>query len=383
MNAPQQSPPTQLTAGAPGSPAERLAREPEAFDFFQAVRLLEREAQLADASRCRQPVGYDAAPAQEVVRFRVVDSQRFPAAAIAALHRPADDAGPCPVDMVITCLGLTGPMGVLPGHYSQLVIDTARNRQLALRDFLDLFHHRLASLFYRAWAKYRLPIVFERARGKPDAHTDDPYTACLFALVGLGQSPLRNRLQFDDLAAIYFGGTLAHRPPNAVSLAALVGEFLDAPVEVRQFAGQWLTLQPADQTRMTSRELPRGQYAALGINTLAGERVWGVESKFVLRVGPLDYDTFRRFMPEGDLLRAVCQLVRVYVGPAFDFAVQPVLKSAAVPASCLGETADAPTQLGWNSWLLSRPPARDADAAVFADEGRPDRARTGQRRSDL
>ncbi|MCU0959991.1 MAG: type VI secretion system baseplate subunit TssG [Pirellulaceae bacterium] len=372
MNAPQQPPSSQVRSGAPGSPADRLTREPEAFDFFQAVRLLEREALLADAAHRRQPVGFDAAPAQEVVRFRVVDSQRFPAAAIAALHRSGDDAGARPVAMTITCLGLTGPMGVLPGHYSQLVIDTVRNRQLALRDFLDLFHHRLASLFYRAWAKYRLPIVFEHARGTAEAREEDPYTACLFALVGLGQSRLRDRLQFDDMTAIYFGGTLAHRPPNAVSLAALVGEFLDEPVEVRQFQGQWLTLQSADQTRMASRERPRGQYAALGINALAGQRVWGVESMFVLRVGPLGYETFRRFMPEGDLLRAVCQLVRLYVGPAFDFALQPVLRAADVPASRLGETAAAPTRLGWNSWLLGQPAARDADSAVFADEGRPD-----------
>lgn len=366
---PRPSPPHR--GGAPDSPVAALLREPERFDFFQAVRLLEREARQADARRCRQSVGFDAAPAQEVVRFRAAATQRFPAAAIAALHEGPGDAAARPVEMTITCLGLTGPMGVLPGHYSQLVIDTTRNREWALRDFLDLFHHRLASLFYRAWAKYRLPIVFESARGKPDAPEDDPYTACLFALVGLGQAPLRNQLQFDDLAAIYFGGTVAQRPPNAVSLAALVGEFLDVPVEVRQFQGQWLTLPAADQTRMASREAPRGQYAALGVNALAGGRVWGVESKFVVRVGPLDYDTFRQFMPAGGLLEAASQLVRLYVGPEFDFAFQPVLRAGDVPASRLGGTAAGATRLGWNSWLLSRPAVQDADAAVFADEGRP------------
>ena len=154
---------------APNSPAEQLTREPEAFDFFQAVRLLERESQGGERASTLQSVGRDAAPWQEFVRFRVIDTQRFPAAPIAALRRPTEDAPDRPVEMVVTCLGLTGPSGVLPGHYSQLVIDTVRNRQLALRDFLDLFHHRLASLFYRAWAKYRLPIVFEEAQA-PSYH---------------------------------------------------------------------------------------------------------------------------------------------------------------------------------------------------------------------
>jgi type VI secretion system protein ImpH len=360
---------------APNSPAEQLTREPEAFDFFQAVRLLERESQEGERASTLQSVGRDAAPWQEFVRFRVVDTQRFPAAPIAALRRPTKDAPDRPVEMVVTCLGLTGPSGVLPGHYSQLVIDTVRNRQLALRDFLDLFHHRLASLFYRAWAKYRLPIVFEEAQVRRTAGQDDPYTACLFALVGLGQSRLRDRLRFDDLTAIYFGGTLAHVPRNASALEALVEEFLALPAEVRQFQGQWLTLEPADQTRLATREAPRGQYAALGVDTLAGQRVWGVESKFVVRVGPLDYQAFCRFMPAGDSLRAVCQLIRLYVGPEFDFAVQPILRAACVPASRLGGADAAPTRLGWNSWILSRAPATDAEAAVFVDEGRPDTSR--------
>ena len=78
-------------------------------------------------------------------------------------------------------------------------------------------------------------------------------------------------------------------------------------------------------------------------------------------------------MPTGNLLRPVCQMIRLYVGPEFDFEIRPVLRAPCVPASCLGAGAEHPTQLGWNSWLIDQPPSADADTAVFADEGRPPR----------
>ena len=35
-------------------------------------------------------------------------------------------------------------------------------RNQGLREFLDIFNHRLISFFYRAWEKYRFPIAYER-----------------------------------------------------------------------------------------------------------------------------------------------------------------------------------------------------------------------------
>ena len=241
---------------SPKGPADHLTAEPEAFEFFQAVRLLEREAASGSSQSALHSVGADAPPGREIVRFRTLASQRFPPAPIASLKRPAEPATNKPAEMELTFLGLTGPSGVLPGHYSQLVIETVRNKEYALRDFLDLFNHRLASLFYRAWGKYRLPIAFEAAQTSTGQRRDDPCTVCLYALVGLGHARLRQRMEFDDLVAVYFSGYLGHYPRNAVSLQALVSEFLAMRVEVRQFQGQWLSLDSSDQTRLGSRGAP-------------------------------------------------------------------------------------------------------------------------------
>src|SRR5688572_17697079 len=126
---------------------ELLAAEPYRFDFFQAVRVLEALARRGEnGERKRQPVGGDHAPQDEVVRFRAHVSHRFPAGGIQDLRLPKSDDDL--FEMTVSFLGAIGPSGALPQHYTQLVIDRVRQKDTSLRDFLDLFHHRLISHYY-------------------------------------------------------------------------------------------------------------------------------------------------------------------------------------------------------------------------------------------
>ncbi len=371
-------------AGQPPAPQgtveERLFAEPFAFDFFQAVRLLEKLRPEAQA------LGRGGPPDAEVVRLRAFPSLDFPASAIQRLQRPGE-APPLPV-MDVTFFGLTGPSGVLPRHYTELLLRLQRDargpERTALRDWLDLFNHRLLSLFYRAWEKYRFYIAYER--GEYDRREPDPFTRALFSLIGLGMPPLRNRLRVsaadleagrprervlartDDLALLRYGGFFAHRPRCAVSLEALLRSYLGLPVRVQQFQGQWLRLEADSQSALGGAR----PVAAMGVNTVVGERVWDVQAKIRIRLGPLPYARFLELLPDTTpvpqrkLIFLVAQLVRLYVGLEVDVDIQLVLQADEVPATKLGRPAAGPgSRLGWNTWSRSRPLRRDADDAVF------------------
>ena len=104
---------------------------------------------------------------------------------------------------------------------------------------------------------------------------------------------------------------------------------------------------------------------------MVGDRVWSVENKFRVRLGPLDYERFCRFTHMGEYLLPLCQLVRSYVGPEFDSDVQPVLRAEEAPECRLGGDILDGSRLGWNTWLRSKPLPKDADEAVFVNEGHP------------
>jgi type VI secretion system protein ImpH len=341
--------------------SQRLFQEPYRFNFFQAVRLLERE-------RHRQ-VGGDTAPELEGVRFRTLPSLSFPAATISQLRAPLQKSThgePAPIpEMTVAFLGLTGPSGVLPHHYTALLIRRLRDKDSSLRDFLDVFNHRLVSHFYRAWKKYHLPAAYEQTCRDAETVETDLGTQALYSLVGLGTPGLRCRQDIDHEAILYYGGHFAHYPRTAVSLECILGDYFEVPIRVQQAQGHWLSLDAEDHAVLPGSLHRRGRNEQLGVNVVVGERVWDVQSTFRLRVGPLTYCRFRQFLPDRGGLRPLGQLTRSYAGPEFRFDVQLVLRAEEVPVCRLGCPGEDGPYLGWNTWLPDSAPRRELEDAVF------------------
>jgi type VI secretion system protein ImpH len=358
---------------------DSLFAEGHAYQFFQAVRLLER---LNPAGR---PVGHSGPPPDEVVRFLVHASTVFPPSPIWSIERPTPLL-PVPV-MTVAFLGLTGPSAILPLHYTELLlrVERASNgpEKHAWRDWLDLFHHRLLSLFYRAWEKYRFVLPFER--GEYSMAEPDSFTRSLFSLLGMGTPFLRQNFWVsgspegagppgervptgvEDLALLRYGGLLSQRSRGAAGLEALLQDYFAVSVRVQQFQGQWLRIRLADRSYLGDGPLNN----ALGIDAVAGGRVWNLQSKFRVRLGPLSYCQFVRLLPDrtpGPDRRAfflLAQLVRFYVGPELDFDIQLVLRARDIPECRLSEGEAPGPRLGWNTWLVSQALDNDAGDAVF------------------
>lgn len=365
------SPVQTIARAAANSPLGKLLRTPSQFDFFQAIRLISQSASRPSAE-AQRAVTQPPALLERLVRFRAKAGHGFPSSAIEALEisdsDTSGDGGRGVAEMTVTFMGLAGVGGVLPAHYTQTLLDRLREKDFSFRDFLDMFNDRLVWQFWHAWEKNRFYIGFERARREHPV-SEDLFTMALYSLVGMGTRGLRNRQAVPDDALLYYSGHFAHFPRSAIALGQLIGDYMQVPVEIRQFQEQWMYLQSSDWTRLGSASPGSPANNRLGVTAIAGERIRDMENKFRVRLGVLDYGTFCRYLPGQPGFVALGQLTRSYAGPSLDFDVQLVLSRDAVPYCELALTGGA--QLGWNTWLFNKAMNRDPDDAVFACEGAP------------
>ena len=336
---------------------EKLRNESEAFNFFQAVRILEQWQR--ETHEDAAAIGGDGSPSKEAVRFLALPALSFPGQDIASLKEKNEQWV-----MEVAFTGLTGPQAVLPEHYTRLLLERLRSRDSALRNFFDLFNHRVVSLFFRAWEKHYLPAQFDEH--SHTAHDEEPlFTQGLFALAGLGEPALRDRQSFPDAALLFYSGHFSNQRRTSEGLEQILSEYFNLPVEVQEFAGQWLRLERHHRSQLPRRDQTQTAHNVLGSSIVIGERVWDVQSKFRVVLGPLQLKQFEQFLPSGDAYQPLLDLTRSFAGVEYDFDIVLVLKADQVPPCCLGDK-NQPAHLGWNTWLGSESCKDDVADAVFA-----------------
>ncbi len=363
MSGTQRRPPASLIA--------QLLADPHRFGFFQAVRLLQRWLGRAQGLSDRHVLN-------ERLRFRNSLALDFPASELAALEvdyaDPADSsdqgssAGGNAADAVIadssrepsdtpeassirhieitpSFMGLLGVSGVLPAHYTELLALREHNhRDKAARAFLDIFQHRAIALFYEGWRKHRLPLHYEA-----DGH--NRFLPQVLALAGLGQPALRDRLRagaggVSDHAIAFYAGTVHKRGLAPQALERVVSMYFGIRVKLTTFVGRWYRMPPSQCSLIGLG------HATLGRDAVLGERVWQRDLRVRLALGPLDLETFHRFLPGGPAQIALRELLQLLGGSGLEYDVQLQLKADEIRGVRLDSTRGA--WLGWNSFLITR-----------------------------
>lgn len=331
------------------APLDRLVRAPARFRFGAAVRLLWLASGRRDAG--------------DAIAFGAPVSLVHPAAEVDAAMAP--DAGGR-ARVLTRLIGLLGGSSPLPRWYSELVAAASRARSPAMVAFIELLAQRLVAGFAASGVKYRPHLAAELRHRADPAAPNDPAGDILLALAGFNTNHLIDRLMVGADPIRHYAGFFASRPRSAERLRAMLGDWLERPVAIVEFAGAWLRLDPDSQSRMPRGRLP-GQFNRLGVDCAAGARAFDQQARFVIRIGPLSAGGFEALLPDRLLLHQLVSMVRAYVGMEVDFAVNLVLDPAAIPVARLGGAA-AP-RLSWTGWLPA--PAsgmtggRRADQALF------------------
>lgn len=342
------------------SVSEKLFTEPFRFTFFQATRLLQGLVRKWQKKGKPRAIGYDLTPKEESLRFSSLLSLQFASAEVAKIHKHKRIVQTDKHDIVelqVSFLGLSGQSGVLPSYLTEMQLQRLREKDTSYQDFLDIFNHRSVSLFYRAWEKYRLPFVYERAHLE-QKKAADPITHAFESLLGMNDSTIQKQLPVNVEELIYYAGLFSTHRRSANALESSLAEYLDIPVTINQFKGEWMPLSEDDRFQLSLYPL-NGKNNCLGVDTVIGDEVYTMEGKFEIVLGPLKKSEFENMMPGSERMEALNRFTKMFAGETQHFDVKYQLEEDSVSEWILDEELDGTRRLGWNTWLL---PKNKADA---------------------
>lgn len=315
---------------------DNLVENTHEYDFYQAVYALEQ--QLAHGKDQQYQVGHDSLPKNELLRFKSDQHLGFPGNSVSKVtEREGNGKEFSFVDMSVSFMGLTGTSGVLPQHYTELLLQRLRYKDSGMRDFFDLFNHRLISLYYRAWKKYRFATNITES----NIQSSDPFTSVLNELTGSKEA-----------IGKYYAGIYNRKIRSSAGLTLILNEFTGGKVDIEQFQGQWQTLADNEQTQLAKRTNPEGQFASLGVDTCLGKRVWDINSAISINIRPNVNHDLKDYLKGGKLHQVIYKLITSYLGSKIKFKINLVGNLHSIPPVQLS-THDLPLGKGGKLMNLS------------------------------
>lgn len=342
------------------SVVQQITENPHDFDFIQIVRLLESAARFEQTqlnnrtslkSTRNNTVGFYSPPSYENIRFHQRATLTFPTSQISEVWEKNDTLQEKKWHILTHFMSIVGGMGVLPYHYSEYILQRLKEKDIALLKFLDLFHHRTVSLFYRASTKYRLHLEYNRVHDNNiNKKYQDDHTQALLSIIGLGTKGLNDRQFIDDQSLIFFSGILSQKIRSASGLEQILSYYFKFPIHISQFVGQWESLIDDVRSRLPDKKTPKGQNVCLGRNAMLGSRGWFAQGKIRINIGPLNKDQYDQLAPGTQTLKALNELTRMYLGLEYDYDFNIQVQRKYMPRAVQLGGKQA-LIVGWNTWL--------------------------------
>lgn len=230
----------------------------------------------------------------------------------------------------------------------RLVLEVQEKAASHLRDFLDIFNHRLVSLYYRATKKYQ-PYR--------ETHNDktDQFTEQLFALIGAPDANERANSPLDWSKLIRFSSLLALKQATAERLSKVIaGYFALEQVAVKEGVLRFAQIPEQQRSRLGQQGM------CLSDSFMLGEKVPDRSNKFTVILKGLNLQTFNDFLPPkaelnapqtGKNYHALKALIEFIAPPQMLYDI--ALELNEIPEFILGGVPFC--RLGWSTWAGEHP----------------------------
>lgn len=254
----------------PTAPIAALQQTPSQFEVYQAARLL----QTANDNAANNT------DIDEYVHFSSVGLSQFPCAEVLQVDQTSSKA--C---LKVPSMALTGHFGVLPNTYSEWLDQQADNGNEALKSFLDIFNHRLWSLFIDLKKNFR-------TQDEHDYRTE--WANSLRSLVGLNTAKLIEQLSIPEIKLLALSQLLMAAKPSLGQIKQVLSILLNIDVKIKKLVGGFVSLED-DQVSLLSAK--SASYNQLGIDLVVGKRIWNQHKAIEITIFTKTLEDFLKLLP--------------------------------------------------------------------------------------
>lgn len=309
---------------------EQVIETPEKFDLDQLIYIIE------SIRTNIIPLGEGKNSKKEAVSIRSNLTMHQQATEVSYLDVKNTKSG-LP-EVYVNTLSLAGINGPLATPLTEILLDGVKNKDFSGVHFLDIFHHRLSSMWHRL-----------RKRTYPHLYRTPP----LKTPIGMLQQDLSGFKQQGDVPHTIFYDHFWHRSRSLHGLLQMIGVIFKISPSISAFEGEWKTIDDSEGSKIGDS----GQFQILGKNAILGLRCWEQAAGFSISLEPMSWDTLQQFLPFTDLtfggagFTKLKQLLTSYMGTQPKVVLKLSLKKGENKGTCLKEKS----ALGWNSWLIGDP----------------------------
>jgi type VI secretion system protein ImpH len=315
------------------SVVKRLFNHPYEFSFLQAVRLFQK---LLPNGKL---IGTTLTPTEDPITFSSRYTYSLPSSDIYRIH--VSDEKPV---IEVNFWSIAGPHGALPAPLSEKVGERIREGDFALKEFLDIFNHRLLSIYYCVAQKHSFVLS-----PKTSIQTTVGQMMCAVA----GVDPDREGYASVSTAALArYAGIIWQRPRSAAGLEQILSDYFQVPIHIEQFVGSWVDINRRQRSFMGEK---RGRNHKLGRTTFLGKRFWQSNHHFVVNIGPLTSEQFHLFIPTGAAYGEMCDMIKFYAPLELTFQLKMSLKEGEKLVPLGFDNPSKENRLGWTAVLTNAP----------------------------
>ncbi len=240
-------------------------------------------------------------------------------------------------EIYVNVSGISGIDGILPDCYTEEYITHNSEHKKAVVDFLDIFNERILMLRYRYLKRQNvetLSVPIEKSL----------IGNIIYSLSGFGFDEDHERVVpniIPEQFKISVQNLLWRYTRSASGLKAILESFFKVPVEIRQFEGGFVQVNPGEQTSIGKR----GNYNKLGQNSFLGDTVWDATQGITILIGALDFKQYAKFLPKQSHLdqkfsplQKMKEIIRLYVPHGIKVNLRFFLDKCAVKGTALNGT---------------------------------------------